>query len=75
LATIAISSNRYPVLPWIYQIDISKHEYDIRQPHDDEIVSVECLNYEDVKSEILSGGIYISLVIAIISQFLFSKTD
>lgn len=75
LTSIAISPNRYPVLPWIYQIDISQNEFDTREQHDEEITSVECLNYEEVKSKILGGGIYISLVIAIVSRFLFSKTD
>jgi len=72
LPPIAISPNRYPVLPWIYQINVSQNEFDTREQHDDEITSVECLKYEEVKSEILNGGIYISLVIAIVSRFLFS---
>ena len=72
LPSIAISSNRYPVLPWLYQIDISQNEFDIREQHDEEITSVECLKYEEVKSKILNGGIYISFAIAIVSRFLFS---
>ena len=72
LPSIAISPNRYPVLPWIYHIDISQNEFDIRQQHDEEVTSVECLKYEEVKSKILNGGIYISLAIAIVSRFLFS---
>jgi 8-oxo-dGTP pyrophosphatase MutT (NUDIX family) len=75
LTSIAISPNRYPVLPWIYQIDISQNEFDTRKQHDEEITSVECLKYEEVRNNILSGGIYISLVIAIVSRFLFSIND
>ena len=72
LPSIAISPNRYPILPWIYQIDISQNEFDRHKRHDEEIKSVECLKYEEIKDKILNGGIYIGLVIAIISRFLFS---
>ena len=73
LPSIAISPNRYPVLPWIYQIDISQNEFDIREQHDGEVENVECLGYEEVKRKILNGGIYISLAIAIVSRFFFSR--
>ena len=73
LPSIAISPNRYPVLPWIYQIDISQNEFDIREQHDGEVENVECLEYEEVKRKILNGGIYISLAIAIVSRFFFSR--
>jgi len=32
LPSIAISPNRYPVLPWIYQVCISRQEFDTRDP-------------------------------------------
>ena len=73
LPSIAISSNRYPILPWIYQIDILKQEFDTRDPHDDEIVSVECFTFEEVKAKIIQGEIYVSLPLAIVSRFLFSE--
>ena len=73
LSSIAISPNRYPVLPWIYQIDISKKEFDKRKPHDDEVVSVECFTFEEVKEKIIQGEIYVSLPLAIIGRFLFSE--
>lgn len=75
LPSIAISPNRYPVLPWIYQVDISKQEFDIRDPHDDEIVSVECFTFEEVKEKIIQGEIYVSLPLAIVSRFLFLQTE
>lgn len=73
LPSIAISPNRYPVLPWIYQIDLSKQEFDKRDPHDDEVVSVECFTFEEVKEKIIQGEIYVSLPLAIVSRFLFSE--
>lgn len=71
LPSIAISPNRYPVLPWIYQVDLSKQEFDTRDPHDDEIVSVECFTFKEVKEKIVQGEIYVSLPLAIVSRFLF----
>ena len=73
LPSIAISPNRYPVLPRIYQIDILKQEFDKRDPHDDEVVSVECFTFKKVKEKIIQGEIYVSLPLAIVSRFLFSE--
>ena len=75
LPSIAISPNRYPVLPWIYQIDLSKQEFDTRDQHDNEVVSVECFTFEEIKEKIIQGEIYVSLPLAIISRFLFSQTE
>ena len=75
LPSIAISPNRYPVLPWIYQVCISRQEFDTRDPHDDEIVSVECFTFKEVKEKIIQGEIYVSLPLAIVSRFLFSQTE
>ena len=73
LPPIVICPNRYPVLPWIYQIDLSKQEFDTRDPHDDEIVSVECFTFKEVKEKIIQGEIYVSLPMAILSRFFFSE--
>jgi 8-oxo-dGTP pyrophosphatase MutT (NUDIX family) len=75
LPSIAISPNRYPVLPWIYQVDLSKQEFDTRDPHDDEVVSVECFTFIEVKEKIIQGEIYVSLPMAVIGRFLFSQTE
>jgi len=69
--SIAICPNRHPVLPWIYQINISKMEFNSRRDYDDEVISVECFLFEEVKKKIIRGDIYISLPISIISRFLF----
>jgi len=70
LPPIAISPNRYPILPWIYQVGVSKEEFENRDPHDDEIVNVECLTFEEVKNKINQGEIYVGLPMAIICRFL-----
>jgi len=71
LSPITISPNRLPVLPWLYEIQITQQEFDQRQPHDDEIASVECFEFEEVKKLMVQGLIYVSLPMAIISRFLF----
>ena len=74
LPPISISPNRHPILPWIYEVFISQAEYDDRSHHDDEVSGVVCLPFEEVKTRMITGQIYISLPMAIISRFLFSKT-
>ena len=70
---IAISPVRHPVLPWIFEVHISQREFDGREPHDDEICSVECFPFKEIKEKIIQGEIYVSLPLAIISRFLFSE--
>lgn len=64
---------RFPHLPYIFKIQISKGEYDNRKSHDDEIESVECLEFDAVIKKIVQGEIYIGLPIAFVSRFLFSN--
>lgn len=73
LPPIALLVNRIPVFPHIYQIHITQQEFDFRKKHDDEILSVKCICFEDVKQMIVNGEIYVSLPIAIISRFFLSK--
>lgn len=71
LLPIAVSSVRHPILPSIFEIHISQHEFDARDPHDDEIVSVESFTFKEIKEKIIQAKIYVSLPLAIISRFLF----
>lgn len=75
LPSLAISSNRYPLLPWIYRVDISENEFDKRDFHDDEIVGLECLSFDETIEKIIQGEIYVSLVVAILSRFLFKEMN
>ena len=75
LPSIVISSSRYPILSWIYQINISKQEFDLRDPHDEEIVNVECIPFEEVKRKIICSEIYIGWAVAVLSRFLFSRNE
>jgi len=73
LPSIAISPNRYPILPWIYKINISEKEFLERKKHDTEIASVELFSFDEVCQMIRAGLIYVSLPLAIISRFLLDK--
>jgi 8-oxo-dGTP pyrophosphatase MutT (NUDIX family) len=73
LAPIVISSNRFPVMGRIYQIDITLDEFTNRISHDDEIDGVVLIPFDVIKAKIISGEIYIGLSIAIISRFLFLR--
>ncbi len=65
---------RHPYLAHIFQIHITRTEYDQRKDHDDEIESVECFRFHDILRRIVDGEIYISLPIAILTRF-FLEND
>lgn len=71
LSSIAISPNRYPVLPWIYELHVTQHEFDCRGEHDKDIAGVECFTFKEVQQLIVRGKIYVSLPIAVICRFFF----
>lgn len=71
LPSIALLVNRIPVFPHIYQICITQQEFDMRKMHDGEIISVECICFDDIKQMIVNGEIYVSLPISILSRFFF----
>jgi len=62
-------SPRHPYLAHIFQIHITRTEYDRRKRHDDEIESVECFMFDDILRKIVDGEIYMSLPIAILTRF------
>jgi len=64
---------RYPFLVYIFQVNVLHAEYDLRHFHDDEIVSVECLSFDEIRRLIVAGEIYIALPIAILGKFLLSN--
>lgn len=70
---LAVSPNRNPKLSYIYKVHLSKEEFSQRNQHDDEILQVELYTVEEVKKMICKGEIYISIPIAVISNYLFSQ--
>jgi len=71
LPPLVISSTRYPLLPYLFAINLSEREYRIHKPHDSEIADVECLRFLEIKKRIAHGEIYVSLPVAIVSAYLF----
>ncbi|MEW6088408.1 MAG: NUDIX hydrolase [bacterium] len=64
---------RSPVLPYIFQIHLTRQEFDSRGVHDNEIVSVECFTFNDILEKIAEGEIYIGFQIAIIAKYLINR--
>ena len=73
MAPISVSSTRNPNLSYIFKVDISEKEYVNRQPHDDEIYSVERFAINDLAKKMASGEIYVSLALAVLGIFLVSR--
>ena len=73
MAPISVSSTRNPNLSYIFKVDISEKEYVNRQPHDDEIYSVERFAINDLAKKMASGKIYVSLTLAVLGIFLASR--
>ena len=73
MAPISVSSTRNPNLSYIFKVDISEKEYVNRQPHDDEIYSVERLAINDLAKKMASGEIYVSVSLAVLGIFLASR--
>ena len=65
---------RMPVLLSVFQIELTMDEFNRRKTFDgDEIISVELLPVKTVMGKIISGEIYLSSPIAILSRFIFSN--
>ena len=73
MVPISVSSTRNPNLSYIFKVDISEKEYVNRQPHDDEIYSVERFAINDLAKKMASGEIYVSLTLAVLGIFLASR--
>lgn len=73
MTPISVSSTRSPNLSYIFKVDISEKEYVNRQPHDNEIYSVERFAINDLAKKMASGEIYVSLTLAVLGIFLASR--
>ena len=65
---------RMPVLLSVFQIELTADEFNRRKMFDgNEITSVEMLPVKTVMEKIISGEIYLSSPVAILSRFIFSN--
>ena len=65
-------SARVPRMPFIFQVHVSREEYEERKSHDDEIESVERLEFDVVAKNIVDGTIYSSHAISILARFMLT---
>lgn len=73
LPPISLLSSRKPTLEYIYEVNILKSEFESRGAFDSEIKSVELYSFEQIKNKLISGEIYVSLSMAILSRFILSR--
>lgn len=75
LDTLVVSPNRLPMFPLIYQVDLSKEEFEARSAHDDEVESVAYFSSDKIREMILTGEIITSITLAILGRYLISKNS
>lgn len=73
MAPIAVSSTRMPRLIYVFRVDITRAEFDRRQPHDDEIEKVIELDLDALTCLLANGGIYVAVPLAVTARFLALK--
>lgn len=67
---LATSPNRMPRLVYVFRVDVSRREFEQRRPHDHEIDSVELVPFKEAIRLMTTGGIYVTVPIAVISMYL-----
>ena len=70
---LAMSPNRMPLLVHVFRIDLSRDEFEQRNPHDHEIESVELIPFKEAVRLMATGGIYVAGIVAIVSTYLLSR--
>ena len=73
LPRMSLCTNRHPVMPGIFKVDITLEEYIARKPHDDEVAEVNMFSLIEVKKMILDGRIYVATPALILSRLLLEK--
>lgn len=64
-----IHMTRSPLLPYVFQLQLTQQEYDLRKDHDHEISDVVCFSYKEILQKIEQGEIYVGLQIAVIMRY------
>jgi ADP-ribose pyrophosphatase len=74
MAPLALSPNRTPKLTYIFRVDVRQQEYDERGDFDNEIEAIEVISLREAAEAVVSGGIYISIPVAIIGMYLLERS-
>jgi len=70
LPSINAMPSRTPHSIIIFQVDISRKEYDQREMHDDEVIGLELLSFSEAIRKVVSGEIFGSSHIALLLTYL-----
>ena len=70
---LSTSPNRMPLLVYVFRVDVTRNEFDLRRPHDHEIASVELVPFAEAIRLMATGGIYVAGIVAIVSTYLLSR--
>lgn len=70
---LAMSPNRMPRLVYVFQVALSRREFEQHRPHDHEIDSVELVSFKEAVRLMTTGGIYVAGIVAIISTYLLAR--
>ncbi|MGE3538416.1 MAG: NUDIX hydrolase [Candidatus Tectimicrobiota bacterium] len=67
---LSLSPGRTPKLAYVFRVELTQQEYDVRNPHDDEVTDVACVSLPEVARMITDGSIYVSVPVAVIGMYL-----
>jgi len=75
ISSMSICPNRYVTSPYVYQVEITQHEFDNRSAHDHEILAIKLFSLKEIKTMILKNEIYVALPALVLSKLLLEKSD
>ena len=70
LPPLANSPNRNPNLTCIFEVGLSKSEFENRVMHDDEIEAVNLFSLDEIREMLVGGEIYVAVPAAVLSRHL-----
>ena len=71
--SFVLASNRMPMFPKVFYINLTNEEYLKKNEFDDEIEQVNAFSFEETVESIVQGDLFATLPIAVISKFLFTR--
>jgi ADP-ribose pyrophosphatase len=71
--SFVLASNRMPMYPKVFYVNLTNQEYLKKDEFDDEIEQVRAFSFEETIESIVQGNLFATLPIAVISKFLFTR--
>ena len=71
--SFVLASNRMPMFPRVFYINLTNQEYLKKDEFDDEIEQVKAFSFEETIESIVQGDLFTTLPIAVICKFLFAR--